>query len=280
MSKFLAWCCLAVLSAAAPLAAQTVGTVDKLIGQAQYRPPQGETQALKEGQNIQVGASIVTQAGSEVHLDMADGGFLAVRPSTHFTVQQYSAEKGPNARMDLSLLQGALRSISGWISKFNAPGYRIATPTSTVGIRGTDHEVTVLSQAEDEDAAGTYNSVHEGSTVLRNLAGQELELQAEEDGFVDATQAPPRRLDKRPGFFQRRQLKLEARVLERRAAVRQRVLEALKDNPEVVEALRERWQDLTPAQRQAVRERLQERSGKGNANGGGNRSGGGGGRSR
>ncbi len=239
--------------------AQSVGTVEKLMGQAEYRTPDGASQALREGQTVQVGSSIHTQAHSEVHLDMADGGVLAVRPLTHFTVQQYNADKGPSARMELSLLQGALRSITGWIGKFNAPGYRIATPTATVGIRGTDHEVTVLLAADGDDAVGTYDSVHEGATVLRNHAGEELPLQAGEDGFVDAAQPAPRRLGKRPGFFLRRQLRLEERLEERRAIVLQRLIDALQQHPEKVQKLRERMQQLSPAQREALKQHLRRK---------------------
>lgn len=252
------WCAV-LLCAGAPAWAQTAATVEKLIGQAEYRLPQGTTQPLREGQAVQVGASIVTQAGSEVHLDMADGGMLALRPSTHFTLQHYNAEKGPGARMEVSLLQGALRSISGWISKFNAPGYRIATPTATVGIRGTDHEVTVLLQADADDFAGTYDSVHEGATVLRNLGGDELALQAGEDGLVEASDTAPRRLARRPGFFKRRLLRLEEHLEERRAIVLHRLAEALQQHPEKAQELRERLRQLDPAQREALRKHLQRR---------------------
>lgn len=259
MSSLLKRWCIAWVCASAPVWAQTAATVEKLIGQAEYRLPQGGSQPLREGQSIQVGASIVTQAGSEVHLDMADGGMLALRPSTHFTLQRYNADKGPNARMEVSLLQGALRSISGWIGKFNAPGYRIATPTATVGIRGTDHEVTVLLQADAEDAAGTYDSVLEGATVLRNLGGDELALQAGEDGMVEAGEAAPRRLARRPGFFKRRLLRLEEHLEERRAIVLHRLSEALQQHPEKLQELRERLQQLSPAQREALKKHLQRR---------------------
>jgi hypothetical protein len=259
MSRILALLCAALVCAAAPVAAQTVGTVEKLTGQAEYRPPQGASLPLREGQTVQVGASIVTQAGSEVHLDMADGGVLAIRPSTRLTVQQYNADKTAHARMELSLLQGALRSISGWIGQFNAPGYRIHTPTATVGIRGTDHEVTVLLQADAEDAAGTYDSVLEGATVLRSLRGEELALQAGEDGVLEAAETAPRRLARRPGFFKRRLLRLEGHLEERRAIVLHRLSEALQQHPEKLQAVRERLQQLTPAQRAALQKHLRRK---------------------
>ena len=238
-------------------AAQVAGTVEKLLGQAQYLAPDVPAQPLREGQTVQVGATIITSTGSETHLDMADGGMLAIRPQTHFTIAQYNAAKGTEARMELNLLQGALRSITGWIGQFNAGGYRITTPTATVGIRGTDHEVTVLLDAEENDVAGTYDSVHEGATVLRNRTGDALELQAGEDGIVESAQeAAPRRMDVRPGFFLRRKLLLEERVEQRRAVVLQRLQEALAQHPEKLQALRERMQRLAPAQREALKRQL------------------------
>ena len=43
-------------------------------------------------------------------------------------------------RSALSLLKGAMRAITGYIGRSNRDGYRIETPTATIGIRGTDHE--------------------------------------------------------------------------------------------------------------------------------------------
>lgn len=249
--------CLALVCGSTPVWAQPAATVERLTGQVQYRLPQGSSQPVREGQDIAAGATILTGPTGEVHLLTQDGGYLALRPNSEMVLQRYQATPDAGAGMELGLLKGALRSISGWIGKLYPGGYKISTPTATVGIRGTDHEVSVLEHSDGEDPPGTYDSVREGATVLRNHGGTSLELEAGQDGFVGVQPgAEPHRLGRRPGFLLRRLLQLDDRIEERREAMAERLEAFARAHPERAQKLRERWGQLTPQQKDKARDAL------------------------
>lgn len=119
----------------------------------------------------------------------------------------------------MSLLKGAVRSITGWIGKYNNSAYRITTPTATIGIRGTDHETTVIANGNG-DEPGTYDSVNEGSTVLKTPQGV-AEVTPGKFAFAPNGRAvPPIFLAQRPHFLAMRKLKIEERIPLRKEYMR------------------------------------------------------------
>jgi hypothetical protein len=83
----------------------------------------------------------------------------------------------------LDLITGGLRSVTGLIGKTNPQGVRITTPTATVGVRGTDFELSLLDKDTADAQAGLYNRVFEGTTFLENKDGQQIEVNANEVAF-------------------------------------------------------------------------------------------------
>lgn len=157
------WSCLAL--------GQTAGTVDLVDGEVKIIDAAKNVRSPKLGDVLSVGDSVVTGADGELHLAMEDGGQMAVRPNTRMTVDKYKAEGGVDDRSVISLVQGALRSVTGWIGKFQPKNYQIRTPTATIGVRGTDHETLVIPPDAKEGEAGTYDKVNVGSTLLRTAQG-------------------------------------------------------------------------------------------------------------
>ncbi|MBK7281880.1 hypothetical protein [Candidatus Aalborgicola defluviihabitans] len=70
-----------------------------------------------------VGQTVQTEQTGELNVVTEDGGLLAVRPNTRFKVLQFQATQDHKAMIDMSLVRGALRSITGWIGKINPSGY-------------------------------------------------------------------------------------------------------------------------------------------------------------
>jgi hypothetical protein len=121
--------------------------------------------------------------------------------------------------MFMSLLKGAMRSVTGWVGKHNTSAYLITTPTATIGIRGTDHETTVIDK-EGGDEPGTYDTVNEGATSLKTPKG-ETEVTPGKFAFVPKGRAvAPVILAKQPGFWARRSLKIEGRIQQRKEFLR------------------------------------------------------------
>lgn len=208
-------------------AAELFATVESLSGSASVSDPSGQPADISVGQKIYEKQTISTAADGEVHLATVDGGIVAIRQNTVFRVDEYKADGSSGDKIFMSLVRGAIRSITGWIGKYNAPSYRITTPTATIGIRGTDHETTVIEDA-DGDEPGTYDMVNEGVTVLKTQYG-ESEVTPEKFAFAPKHRAvAPFLLTRKPDFWAKRKLKIEERIEKHKELLRDR-LEQIRD---------------------------------------------------
>ena len=123
-----------------------IGTVQFTIGDVRLQTARGAVQAAK-GTPINEGDTIVVGSGT-AHLKMVDGGIIALRPDTQMKFDQYKwngREDGSENGL-LSLAKGGFRTITGAIGRANKENLKIITPTATVGIRGTDHEVVYVPE--------------------------------------------------------------------------------------------------------------------------------------
>lgn len=273
MKFFVAWLVLLLIPVCA--LAQVFGTVDAVNGSVEVVSTDGTTVTPAVGQKLQVGQTVQTHKDGELHAVTEDGGLLALRPNTTFKMLHFQATQDDKSVIDISLVRGALRSITGWIGKLNPGGYRVTTATATIGIRGTDHEVTVVDVGSGRDHAGTYDSVLEGATIVRSAMG-ELHVQAGQHGFAarDA-QVLPVLLADRPEFLGQRLLRLEERIQARKESLSQRIQrmqqavgerleDRFEDRPEMARAVREKWDNLNDEQRETARKRLLRKAQKRN----------------
>ncbi len=228
---------LALLLAPPALAAELFGTVEAISGEATVTDNSGAQQRLAAGQKIFAGQSIQTAADGEVHIVTEDSGLIALRPNSSFRIDRYQAKGEGNDETVFSLFKGALRSITGWIAKRNPSAYRLNTPSTTIGVRGTDHETTIIESQTGDDLPGTFDTVYEGATVLQTPRG-ELQVQPGEHAFAPRDgSAAPRLLARQPGFMQRRVLRLEQRLQQRKEGLSQRVRQHLENHPDGVRDL-------------------------------------------
>ncbi|MBK7000256.1 MAG: hypothetical protein IPH35_09890 [Rhodoferax sp.] len=172
---------------------------------------------LKVGDVVRVGDKVQTLPAAEVVLRTEDAGVVAMRPNAAFVVEKFKAQGGADDHFSVRILSGAMRMITGWIGKRNPENYQVASPTSLMGIRGTDYEPYVLSPElaqQFQQREGTYNRVYQGSTTMRTTTdsqGAILEVKAGQVGFAPApssrksrallTALLPVLLDKVPGFY-------------------------------------------------------------------------------
>lgn len=218
--------------------AELFGKVDSLSGKAFVSDDALQWKGLSVGQQIYAGQTIATDDEGEVHLETEDGGIVAIRPDTEFRVDEYKAEGGSDDKVFMSLVKGAMRSITGWIGKYNPSGYRVTTPTATIGIRGTDHEVTVIEET-DGDEAGTYDVVNEGTTVLKTQYG-EKEVTPEKFAFAPRYRAvAPMFLPAKPMFWGARKLAIEGLIKQRKESLRERIEQLREDRIRQIGKMRE-----------------------------------------
>lgn len=211
-------------SLALPAQAAPFATVEALHGQVSMQDVHGQARPLTLNAEIEEGDLIETGTDGEVHLLTQDDALLALRPNSRFRIDHYRvSEQEPSIVMNL--FKGSLRSLTGWLAARHPSAYRLHTPSATIGVRGTDHETTVLEQ-DGADSAGTYDSVQEGRTVLATALG-EIEISAGEHGYARADRAP-QRLQQAPHFLGQRALRLEKRIGERRPLLRERIQRRLE----------------------------------------------------
>lgn len=223
--------------------AELFATVDALSGTAYVEDQSGKSAAVTVGLGIYEGQSINSGPEGEVHLVTEDGGIIAVRPNTVFRVDEYKAEGNSSDKIFMSLLKGTIRSITGWVGKYNTSAYRITTPSATIGIRGTDHETTVIVTA-DGDEAGTYDNVNEGSTVLKTPQG-EAEVTPGKFAFSPKGRAvAPIFLARRPHFLAARRLKIEERIQHRKEVMHGRLEQMREERRSRIKQIREHRGDM------------------------------------
>lgn len=180
------------------------GRVDLVEGDVHIYDTRNAVRTVHVNDNVFEGDSIVTGANGEIHITMADTGFIAVRPNTKMAITQYRANGDSQDKGVIGLLVGSFRSISGWIAKYQPKSYEIRTPTATIGIRGTDHEPKVIPEGSSEGDPGTYDKVNAGGTFINTPQGR-VDVSENHAGFAPhgglGANARPRMLDHVPNFY-------------------------------------------------------------------------------
>jgi hypothetical protein len=212
---------------AANAAADAAGVIDLIEGDVRvFDANQIRRGAVKLKDAVSQGDSVVTGPDGELHLNMQDGGYLAVRPNTVMKIIQYRAHGDNDDLSVIGMVKGALRSVTGFIGKFNPRSTRIITPTATIGVRGTDHEALVLEPNDPAGEAGTYDKVNAGATFLQTPQGR-VDVTPNHAGFAAHDgKAAPRVLDRVPGFFKPTR---NERLIEGRHAQLQPKLQQLRE---------------------------------------------------
>jgi hypothetical protein len=177
-----------LLACAQALAQTRVGTLEQVAGLAWAIPPGGTERTLARGDALFEGDTVVTASDGELLLRMIDDAVIAVRAGTRFTITRYQfagRERTAESASVLSLVRGALRTVTGVIGRQNPRGFQLGTTTSTIGVRGTDFETLVLEEDTPEAPAGTYQRVNSGATVVTDLkTGQSLDVSAGQVAFA------------------------------------------------------------------------------------------------
>ena len=187
------------VEAAGPL--ETAGRVDFVTGDVWLIDASQQIRRAVRGDRLRATDTIMTAGDGEVHLDMEDGGYLAIRTNTLLKVEDYRAQGDKDDRVFLKLLKGTFRSFTGWIGKIAPTGYRTRTMTATIGVRGTDHEPLFIPEGSEMGESGTYDKVNEGAIFIDHASGR-IDVQPNTAGFAPLKSgAKARLLERVPDFF-------------------------------------------------------------------------------
>jgi hypothetical protein len=186
--------------------AADAGTIQQISGSVSILAPDKAPRRASARDVIQSGETLVTEGRSEAVVKMPDETAVLLRPNTQFQFSDVKYDKKATDSVFLTLLRGTARMVSGLVGKANPAQMRIVASTATIGIRGTDFEVSVVGDDSPDARAGVYNLVHDGGTNIRIASGQSLDVNREQTAFAPARlnpgEEPLQILRDRPVFLQ------------------------------------------------------------------------------
>ncbi len=247
------------------------GKVELVEGEVTVSDKAKKPRRVVVGDSIFEGEGIATGKDGELHLNMEDGGFIAVRPNTRMSIATYRAEGDNEDKGIFSLLQGTFRSVTGWIGKYNPRSYQVRTPTATIGVRGTDHEPLVIPQGSSEGEPGSYDKVNVGGSYIQTRHGS-IDVKPNQAGFAPWKGRPvPRLLPQVPAFFKATRYEqviaarhdvvhkaIDQRRIERQKVSMDKKVQLEKQKIERQKALHERRKDQNAQRREQGEERRKQ----------------------
>lgn len=142
-----------------------VGQLYDAAGEVQTTLGSQMAQAAGKGASLENDMIVSTGNNSHAVLKFEDGQVIALQSNTSFRIHdyRYSPRKIEESNMFFSLLKGGLRAITGLVGSKHQAAFKLQTPNSTIGIRGTDFMVVIVNPV--------YSSVASGSISMTNAAG-------------------------------------------------------------------------------------------------------------
>lgn len=197
------------LSGVASAQTKEAATVTHLAGILSAQKADGQKRLLGIQSTIEPGEILTTEKDTYARLKFSDGAEVVLRPNSQIRIDdfKFNPAKPEQGSMVFSMLRGGLRAITGLIGKKKPENVHMATPTATIGIRGT-HWGALLCQNDcggvntpsgTPPANGLHLDVAEGSIVVSNQAGQ-IQLNAGQFGFVPGANAIPQTLPPQTGI--------------------------------------------------------------------------------
>ena len=134
-----------VAAAACALAAfaNDVGQVKSVRGNVQVERG-GQRLAVEPGMNVRASDVLHTGADSAVGVTFLDNTMISAGPSSVLEIERYSFNTTTHAgHFDASLRKGSIAVVSGKMVKQTPGSLRVRTPSSVMGVRGTEFLVRV-----------------------------------------------------------------------------------------------------------------------------------------
>lgn len=123
--------------------AEDVGQIKVLSGTVQLKRGE-QSLPVKVGSAVQQSDTIVTGADGSVGVTFTDNSLLSVGPNSVLAIDRYAFDSTTHAgQFDASLRKGTLAVVSGKMVKQTPGTMRVHTPTSIMGVRGTEFAVRV-----------------------------------------------------------------------------------------------------------------------------------------
>jgi hypothetical protein len=123
---------------AGPAVAADIGQIKVAKGQVSIERG-AQTMPASAGARLQTGDVLKTGADGAVGLTMSDNSLLSAGPNSILSLDRYEFDATTSqGQFDASLQKGSLAVISGRIAKQSPDAMKVRTPSSILGVRGTE----------------------------------------------------------------------------------------------------------------------------------------------
>ena len=177
--------------ATAPL---MIARVVRISGNARATSIDGRARALQEGAAIYERDRLNTGIKSYLVVAFNDESRVTLISNSELNIKQhqFKPEEPEASNALLEFIRGGLRLVSGVIGKINNDDYKIATPTATIGIRGTGFDLLCQGLCSSDAGAdsGLFARVWDGSIELK-ADNDSLLLNTNQNAFMQNTQSRP-----------------------------------------------------------------------------------------
>lgn len=133
---------------------RVIGRIALLRGQATAVDASSQSRQLSTGAAVYEMDQIETGIKSFAVIAFNDKSRITMSAASAFRIDQhqYQPEAPEQNNAFLSFIRGGLRLVTGAIGKLNRDSYRVATPTATIGIRGTGFDLVCDGDCADTRA--------------------------------------------------------------------------------------------------------------------------------
>lgn len=150
------------------------------VKQGAWAVREGKKNTLQPQAPVFVKDTLATDGSGKLELKFSDGTVIAMNPSTEAKVSDFVMSDTKNS-FGASVTKGVSRVITGTLVKRNPIGFKVNTPRSTVGIRGT--EVMFVVQNNNEIISVMHMN-SEYVSVIDNQSAQAFSLTAPNQSVV------------------------------------------------------------------------------------------------
>lgn len=146
---------------------------------------------LAVGTQLEQGDELLSNNDSEALLRFDDGARMALRPDSAIQFKELRLT-GPVSKRQktIAIVKGGLRYISGKATRRQRVSF--ASNTATIGIRGTDIEISVTPESVNDAPTGTYLKVNTGAATLLAVDGTQVNVDPGQVAFGGEPELVPR----------------------------------------------------------------------------------------
>ncbi len=167
-------------TAEAPAARPRVGRITSLSGDVRALGQDGRARRLGPDGQVLPGDTLVAGPDARVVVAMIDGARFELTRGAHVVVEDYVyGRPSERAQSTVTLLQGALRIVTGSIARDDPDAVFVNTPMATIGAHEADFALMICASGacrrDNSDRpllAGLYAGVVDGEIAMANNTGK------------------------------------------------------------------------------------------------------------